>query len=328
MNTTTSTPVLQAMWQRVIRNRYAKPCEGCGVTVAPDQGYSAVGSANDWHTYCAPCAEAPTFTAFIGRMYTEAGATIRAMDPQPAAAVTTLDGVRPILQALVAAPSDFTTFLQSYGAMLGVLGAIAEARLVEVREGLCDDPLYQGLTLALTYCQGRFREAAESMLRQWEAKGALSAKQVSYAEAIVTDATKRAEAAAPLPDVAPGLYITTPSTSPRVVRRIYRIGSHRLGCRVYTSSATGGVFQAEGSNGLRAVAEGLTAGTVRMLSPEEATAYGRQHGRCFNCLSIGRPGVLSDDRSLAVGYGPDCADHHGWWYPNAAEAAAILRPTA
>lgn len=315
-----TTPVLKAMWQRVIRNRYAKPCEGCGVTVAPDQGYSAVGVANDWHTYCAPCAEAPTFTAFIGRMYTEAGATIRAMDPQPASVAAALESVRPTLQALVAAPSDFTTFLQSYGAMLGVLGSIAEARLVEVREGLCDDPLYQGLTLALTYCQGRFREAAESMLRQWEAKGALSGKQVSYAQAIAADANKRAEAAAPLPDVPPALYIDNEGT----VRRIYRIGSSRLGARKFN----GTVFQAEGANGLRAVADGLAAGTTHQLTGDEATAFGRQHGRCFNCLSIGRPGVLSDDRSLAMGYGPDCADHHGWFYPTAQQAAEILRPTA
>ena len=44
-------------------------------------------------------------------------------------------------------------------------------------------------------------------------------------------------------------------------------------------------------------------------------------------MSIGRPGHLSDDRSLAVGYGPDCAANNGWWYPTADEAAQILRGT-
>ena len=86
-------------------------------------------------------------------------------------------------------------------------------------------------------------------------------------------------------------------------------------------------FVYEGTPGLRIVADGLAAGTVRLLNAVEASAFGKQIGRCFNCMSIGRPGHLSDDRSLAVGYGPDCAANNGWWYPTADEAAQILRGT-
>ena len=61
------------------------------------------------------------------------------------------------------------------------------------------------------------------------------------------------------------------------------------------------------------------------MTDAEASAWGAQVGRCFNCISIGRPGHLSDDRSLAVGYGERCAEIHGWWYPTAEQAHDILR---
>jgi hypothetical protein len=38
----------------------------------------------------------------------------------------------------------------------------------------------------------------------------------------------------------------------------------------------------------------------------EARTYGRLHGRCCFCNR-----ALQDERSTAVGYGPDCADNYG-----------------
>jgi hypothetical protein len=302
---TSTTPVLSVRYSRVIPNNYAKPCEACTTPVAPKAGFAAVGPNRDWHTFCAACATQPNYTAFAAQMLTVARAK--------GASAQAVEAIAPTLRALIDAPTNAAAFANAYDALL-------DLRVGAVREGLCDDPLYQGLTLAMQYCQGRFREAAESILRQWESKGAISQPQAKFAATISADAHKRAEAEAPLPDVPPALYIDDHGT----VRRIYRIGSSRLGCRRFN----GTTFQAEGREGLLAVANGLAAGTTRILSGDEATAFGRQHGRCFNCLAIGRPGVLSDDRSLAVGYGPDCADNHGWYYPTAAEADAILRPKA
>jgi hypothetical protein len=303
-----TTPVLTARYRRVIVNLYAKVCEACGTPVAVKAGYSAQG-ADGWRTFCTACAEQPNFTAFAARMLTVAR--------DQGAPATAVEAIAPVLRDLIAAKDNADHGLAQFDP---AYAALLDLRLSAVREGLCDDPLYQGLTLALTYCQGRFREAAESILRQWESKGSISPGQVKFGNAIAADANKRAEAAAPLPDVPPALYINDAGE----VRRIYRIGSSRLGCRRFN----GTTFQAEGSTGLRSVADGLANGTTRMLSGAEATAFGRQHGRCFNCLAIGRPGVLTEDRSLAVGYGPDCADNHGWYYPTAAEADAILRPKA
>lgn len=57
----------------------------------------------------------------------------------------------------------------------------------------------------------------------------------------------------------------------------------------------------------------------RRLTQEEAAELGRTYGFCCNC---GRE--LSEDTSLAVGYGPECANNNGWYYPSKAEAARML----
>lgn len=57
----------------------------------------------------------------------------------------------------------------------------------------------------------------------------------------------------------------------------------------------------------------------RRLTQEEAADLGRTYGFCCNC---GRD--LTEDTSLAVGYGPTCAENNGWYYPTGAEAARLL----
>ena len=104
------------------------------------------------------------------------------------------------------------------------------------------------------------------------------------------------------------------------MRRVYLTARRRTACRKYN----GVRFTYEGNAGVRTIAEGLNAGTTRLLTAAEASAFGKGIGRCFNCMSIGRPGHLTDDRSLAVGYGETCATNNGWWYPNEAEAGKIL----
>jgi hypothetical protein len=56
----------------------------------------------------------------------------------------------------------------------------------------------------------------------------------------------------------------------------------------------------------------------------EAAAYGRLHGACCFCNR-----ALRDERSTAVGYGPDCADHYGlpWGSRAAPPALDRNRPT-
>lgn len=50
----------------------------------------------------------------------------------------------------------------------------------------------------------------------------------------------------------------------------------------------------------------LKRGGARQLDPDEAAAYGKLSGKCMFC------GLdLTDERSMLVGYGPDCAEKHG-----------------
>jgi hypothetical protein len=72
--------------------------------------------------------------------------------------------------------------------------------------------------------------------------------------------------------------------------------------------------------GLTIVADLRAAGTLRLMTQDEAAAYGRTHGFCVNCAL-----AIEDDRSLAAGYGPVCAENNGWWYPTYEEAAQVLR---
>jgi len=57
----------------------------------------------------------------------------------------------------------------------------------------------------------------------------------------------------------------------------------------------------------------------------EAAAYGRLHGKCCFCNR-----ALRDERSTAVGYGPDCADHYGlpWGARGVSPLAAVAAPAA
>lgn len=55
------------------------------------------------------------------------------------------------------------------------------------------------------------------------------------------------------------------------------------------------------------------------LSQEKAAEFGKLYGICINCLAD-----LTDERSISVGYGPVCARRHGWFYPTAKEAVAMM----
>lgn len=57
----------------------------------------------------------------------------------------------------------------------------------------------------------------------------------------------------------------------------------------------------------------------RRMTQEEAADLGRTYGFCCNCGK-----ELTEDTSIAVGYGPTCAENNGWYYPSKAEAARML----
>jgi hypothetical protein len=323
------TPALDAEYRKVIPARFSTRRDGtplhcmtCGADIVLGQSYTGTNDFRDWHNYCAECSasyvgQIKGLYGRIGQLVADMGTTV------PTDVATAMTAVRQPISDLIATPDSKPLFLAAKAACMTARALIGQARKAERAEAmrlkLAGDPTWEGLALATTYCTGKFHDAAESMMAQWLNRGFLTERQKSYAEAIVDRANKLAAKAVSSLDVGidipTGLYLTTDGT----VRRIYKGGGHLL-CRTYN----GVTFERE-PGGVRKVADGLAAGTARMMTAEEATRYGRQHGRCFSCLSIGRPGKLADDRSLSVGYGPDCADWHGWFYPTAEEAARILR---
>lgn len=82
------------------------------------------------------------------------------------------------------------------------------------------------------------------------------------------------------------------------------------------------VVDEDGKGGLEYWKGGVSIvrATGTLLTAEEASELGKTHGFCVCC---GKP--LSEDTSLAVGYGATCAGNNGWWYPSTKEAREILQ---
>lgn len=76
-------------------------------------------------------------------------------------------------------------------------------------------------------------------------------------------------------------------------------------------------FEYRGKAGLK----GLSDDT--RLSDEAAAKFGRTYGICVRCARH-----LTDERSIAVGYGATCASNEGWYYPTMDEALEALRSPA
>lgn len=85
------------------------------------------------------------------------------------------------------------------------------------------------------------------------------------------------------------------------------------------------VVHEDGTGSLEYWAGGVSIvrATGSLLTQEQASELGKVYGFCICC---GKD--LSEDTSLAVGYGATCASNNDWWYPTPKEAREILqRPT-
>lgn len=147
---------------------------------------------------------------------------------------------------------------------------------------------------------------AQSLISQFDSRGSLSERQRPYIASLIGKAKN------PTPEVGPGLYLKD-----GVVYKVYVTQSKRLGTKRLVDQGNGhGSFVYE-----RGALSHLT--DAHRLTEDQAREFGKQFGFCVACAR-----TLDDDRSLAVGYGPVCADNHGWFYPTEAQASVILnRPT-
>lgn len=124
-------------------------------------------------------------------------------------------------------------------------------------------------------------------------------------------AAPRTERPAPAADAPVGLHL---SPSGAVVK-VYLTRNDRKAGKVleghswqYVSGATRGLSDAT------------------LMTAEQAKAYARTTGCCVNCgKEIGAGDTAETLRSLAAGYGPNCASRHGWTFPSVKDAVAILQ---
>jgi hypothetical protein len=109
-------------------------------------------------------------------------------------------------------------------------------------------------------------------------------------------------------------------------KRAYRCEDGTIAIAYTTQSGRIGVrrlvIDEDGKGGLSYWVGGgtIVRTTGSLLTQEEATALGKLHGFCVCCGKS-----LSEDQSLAVGYGETCAGNNGWWYPTPKEAREILQ---
>ena len=126
---------------------------------------------------------------------------------------------------------------------------------------------------------------------------------------------------------------TAPDGAPSLVveaKRAYRTSDGTIGIAYTTQNGNLAmrrlVIHEDGSGSLQYWKGGVAVvrATGEPLTQEQASELGKVHGFCICC---GKD--LSEDQSLAVGYGATCAGNNDWWYPTAKEAREILnRPTS
>ncbi len=164
-----------------------------------------------------------------------------------------------------------------------------EANLVATLQGTADSALALDTLVAMVNARVQIRE------------------QVAVATPVIT--------VAPVGEPTNGLYLHDNGH----IYKLYTTQNDRQACKLLVVIDDHGSFDYM-KGGVRWVREALANGKARKLTEAEAQAFGKMHGFCVNCARD-----LDDDRSLAVGYGPVCAGHEGWFYPTYAEAATMLQ---
>ena len=162
-----------------------------------------------------------------------------------------------------------------------------------------------GLVAGLDQLDARDRAFASDLVRSFRQRGDLTVNQWPYVDKL----TARASA----PKAEPGLYILPDKTIVRVGFYEGRLVATRLTIIIGADGKAKGSFRNDRSLLDRVPTEG------RPLTQAEAEAFGKEYDFCCACAR-----TLSDDRSVAVGYGPDCAKDHGWFYPNYQQASEML----
>ena len=294
---------------RTIPTKRDGACEYCTAATRSGIDYAGVDGAGKWHSVCATCA---------GSITEQVKGVIRSMDalsqahPDVTADVSGID-----MTALPAIVTGTATEAASYDMLINLVNArtlLGDAIADAARAAAPADPTITALRAIASDAQAspRDRDFAASLVAGFDRYGSLTERQRSAAERMIA---RGAASTVVLPDVECGLYVNAEGT----IHKLYMTQNDRMACKVLIVLGEHGSFDYV-KGGVRIVREAVAAGTTRKLSQTEATAFGRLHGFCVACARD-----LDDDRSLAVGYGPVCAENNHWYYPTYTEAAGLLQ---
>lgn len=165
----------------------------------------------------------------------------------------------------------------------------------------------------LSAIQSSLRYYAESFLTQWDNKKRLSDNQWALVDKMIEQIDNPQVEV----HVEAGFYLLDNND----VVMAYLTRNKFMSTKTYTHAENRWVYTGKASLKL--------CEPERKMTGEQVAALGRRisgdgKGMCVVCLAEGRDPTLTDDRSIAVGYGPVCANRFGWHYPSKDEAEAIL----
>jgi hypothetical protein len=300
-------------YSRVITTRFAGKCVYCHRPTKPGIDFAAVTASGGWIASCAECASSVQAQVVALVRTTDALAQGHDVPAILAAARLTL----PTEATVVAAIDGTATENEAFNTLV-LLMTIRDA----IENGTRPvDTLVESLrTIANSASASpRDRTFAASLVSQADKGRTLTDKQREAGVRMLARGNGSQPSATPVEN---GLYLST-GPGHGTIHKLYTTQNDRQGCKLLVILPNGkGSFEYV-KGGTRMVAGLVAAGSARKLTQAEATAFGKLHGFCVNCARD-----LDDERSLAVGYGPVCADNLGWYYPSVSEAAAMLnRPT-
>lgn len=179
-----------------------------------------------------------------------------------------------------------------------------------------DQDLVADITLLkanLSVLDAKDASFALSLVSQFERKGALSDKQLPYVKSLIGKVVKILGGDTP-----------EPTTSSALAEGVYFKDDKYI--LIYTTGKgylAGKLLFINGGRGKWVYSKGIMAGVTadHRLTAEQASVFGKTHAFCVFCARD-----LTDQRSLAVGYGPTCADKHGLPYPTLEECGIQVKP--
>lgn len=173
-------------------------------------------------------------------------------------------------------------------------------------------PLYQqveALRSVMEDLPPRDRSFAESLVQQFDRTGNLSERQAPYLATLTAKAQP---------------VVSTDQSQAEKDARKHLHGLHLFDGHVYRVDEDGTLLERRGRRWYTPRRNAMPIiNEMTRITQEKAQKFGLETGLCCNC---GRNiGEGESRRSIAVGYGPDCASRWGWYYPTEEEAERMLK---